>query len=463
MKLRSKRSMLTVAVVACLGSQSALAITYVEANAGPQFNFVNPGARSLGMAGAFVGLADDSTAAYTNPAGLGQLSRKEWSIEGRHTEFDTVSVREGRMLDSPTGIGVDTIDGLRQQETSADVTNLSFLSFAFPLENGTLAFYRHELANFEANFTSNGIIVQSLDLASSIPIVRIPNSISDVDLQIVNYGIAGSWRASDKLMLGGSINLYQFDFDTLSRRYTFDADGDGIVTPLERYSTLDFSDDMNTRSATQNGDDSAFGFTLGLLWQPNDQWSVGAVYRDGPEFEYDYGVTAEAGGNPAFNGTTDFTVPSVFAVGIGFRPNDSWRIALDASRVFYSQHADHVESQQDGTDVDYLKLDDGTEIRLGFEYTAVEAKHPWQLRFGAWHEPDHQLYFDGVVTPYTGTPLPADVRDENFRAALFQKGDSQMHYTAGYGIVFEKFQLDAAVDISDRTNTFSLSMVYFLK
>ncbi|MGB5341528.1 MAG: hypothetical protein WBP67_05500, partial [Thermoanaerobaculia bacterium] len=32
-----------------------------------QFNFADPGARSLGFGGAFVGLADDATAAFANP------------------------------------------------------------------------------------------------------------------------------------------------------------------------------------------------------------------------------------------------------------------------------------------------------------------------------------------------------------------------------------------------------------
>jgi long-subunit fatty acid transport protein len=464
MKSRAKHGVLAVAILACLGSQSAFAITNVEANAGPQFNFVNPGARSLGMAGAFTGLADDSTAAYTNPAGLAQLSRKEWSIEVRHTEFDTTSVRDGRMLDTPTGIGVDTIDGLRMQDTTEEVNNLSFLSFALPLEKGTVAFYRHELANFEANFTSLGIITQTAGPAVPIPLVdRIPPSISDMDLQIVNYGIAGSWRASDTLMVGGSLNYYRFDFDTTSLRYSLDANHDGVITNTERLTTLDFSDASLARVATQNGDDGAIGFTLGLLWQPNDRWSVGTVYRHGPSFDYDYGVTLSETGSPPFDGTTEFKVPSVWAVGVGYRPSDSWRIALDASRVFYSQHSEDVEAQVDGADVDYLRLDDGTEIRLGFEYTAINAKNPYQIRFGAWHEPAHQLYFDGVITPYTGTPIPQPLRDVNYRAALFQRGDDAMHYTAGYGIVFKKFQLDAAVDMSEQTDTFSLSMVYFLK
>src|SRR5690348_1460924 len=130
MKRLHERSMLAMAVSSCLlASAPALAVTNVEANAGPQFNFINPGARSLGMGGAFIGLADDSTAAYTNPAGLGQVS----------------------------------ISGIQTQDTSRDISNVSFLSFALPLEHGTLAFYRHELANFGADFASNGPFVQTLN------------------------------------------------------------------------------------------------------------------------------------------------------------------------------------------------------------------------------------------------------------------------------------------------------------
>ena len=40
---------------------------------GPHFNLQNPGARAMGIGGAFISLADDSTAAQANPAGLTQL------------------------------------------------------------------------------------------------------------------------------------------------------------------------------------------------------------------------------------------------------------------------------------------------------------------------------------------------------------------------------------------------------
>src|SRR5688572_6657952 len=56
----------------------------IEALSGLQFNFGNPGARSLGMGGAFLGLADDASGAEANPAGLTILRKPEVSIEVRN-------------------------------------------------------------------------------------------------------------------------------------------------------------------------------------------------------------------------------------------------------------------------------------------------------------------------------------------------------------------------------------------
>src|SRR3954467_3589297 len=56
----------------------------IESLSGLQFNFGNPGARSLGMGGAFLGLADDASAAEANPAGLTILRKPEISVEARN-------------------------------------------------------------------------------------------------------------------------------------------------------------------------------------------------------------------------------------------------------------------------------------------------------------------------------------------------------------------------------------------
>ena len=48
----------------------AVAQSSAEVNAGIQYNFSSPGARSLARAGAFIADASDATAAYANPAGF---------------------------------------------------------------------------------------------------------------------------------------------------------------------------------------------------------------------------------------------------------------------------------------------------------------------------------------------------------------------------------------------------------
>ncbi len=48
-------------------------------------NPVGSGARAMGMGGAFIGIADDATAASWNPAGLIQLETPEVSIVGDYS------------------------------------------------------------------------------------------------------------------------------------------------------------------------------------------------------------------------------------------------------------------------------------------------------------------------------------------------------------------------------------------
>ena len=97
-----------------------------------QFSFSNPGARSLGLGGAFVALADDATAAWANPAGLVQIAKPEVSVEVRYWSYSTPFVSGGRLRGEPTGVGLDTVDGIQTDTDEFDVTGLAFLSFVYP-------------------------------------------------------------------------------------------------------------------------------------------------------------------------------------------------------------------------------------------------------------------------------------------------------------------------------------------
>src|SRR5919106_3525316 len=106
----------------------------IEALSGLQFNFGNPGARSLGMGGAFLGLADDASAAEANPAGLTILRKPEVSLELRNYEENQIFTTSGTFPD---------IERTAFKHYSKRV-NVSFASAVVPVKNFTFGAYYHE-------------------------------------------------------------------------------------------------------------------------------------------------------------------------------------------------------------------------------------------------------------------------------------------------------------------------------
>ncbi len=196
----SKRGLVLglLAILLALVSQAALA------QGGPstfQFSFSNPGARSLGFAGAFAALADDATAAFANPAGLVQLTRPEVSLEGRYWSYSTPFTEGGRVSGEPSGILLDTIAGLRTARSEVDLSGVSFLSYVYPRGDWSLAFYRHVLANFESVRATQGFFVDN-------PVVpRTDDFRSFLDMEIVSYAVAGAYRVSEDFSLGIGLSL----------------------------------------------------------------------------------------------------------------------------------------------------------------------------------------------------------------------------------------------------------------
>ena len=125
--------------------------------------FSNPGARSLGLGGAFVALADDATAAFANPAGLAQLTKPEFSAEGRIWSFSTPFTAGGRAGGESTGIGLDDRQDLKEARSTEIITDISFISYVYPMKRWSLALYRHELANFESRSETQGLFGEFSD------------------------------------------------------------------------------------------------------------------------------------------------------------------------------------------------------------------------------------------------------------------------------------------------------------
>ena len=236
-----------------------------------QFSFSDPGARSMGFGGAFVALADDATAAFSNPAGLVQLLRPEVSIEGRRWSYSTPFTVGGRVEGLPSGIGIDTTAGLRTATSEDELSGLSFLSFVYPKGNWSFAFYRHELANFKFFSETQGLFGGG---PNCLQPPRCFDQRETNDWEIVNYGLSAAYRISDKFNLGLGVVYYDASF--VSEVTLFHQDDDSRESFFGPNSYLPERSLFSVRNSI---DDTEWALTGGFLWRLSESWSIGGVYR----------------------------------------------------------------------------------------------------------------------------------------------------------------------------------------
>lgn len=417
MRLIQKTCML-LAAVAVPGMMQAGELPNTEGMSGLQFNFSAPGARSLAMGGAFLGRADDSTAAFANPAGLTNLFSAELAAEWRFNNYDTPYTSGGSYPD------VD------RDKAGSSANNFSYLSFVYPMDKVVLSVYRQEFMDFNSQFSSDAI-----DLGDDFFAFPTDNA---SDINIVNYGFSMAFRVSDRISLGASISYYDFDMDMVTMRY-------------------DFLDGEFLNQQTQRGRDNNWGFTLGALFSVTDSFSLGLVYRSTPDFDAQHNQEVIGFPTLGFEQAYEFEVPDAYGIGLSWQPNDNLTINFDVMRINYSDLADPVfwafsdPTPDFGQEiVDGMSIDDGTEFHLGAEY--VMQDQPIALRAGIWYDPDHALYDSGPADP-----LNASARANS---AFFPEGDNVTHYSIGLGVFFENFQMDFGADFSKYQDTLSVSGVY---
>ena len=435
---------LDIARIATVFLALALVAGEAWAQAGPtifQFTSSNPGARSLGLGGAFVALADDATAAFTNPAGLVQLVRAEISLEGRLWGYTTPFAVGGRLSGLPSGIGLDQTAGLRVSESSDTLSGLSYLSFVYPSEKWSLAVYRHQWTSFEDSSNTQGFFGDSPDISTRPRVrcgpdtFRVRDFTASNELEIVNYGVSGAYQMSEKLSIGGGLSLYDGTFANRGEFFALvDANhpqgcfGPSIAAPEARIQT-----------STVTIDDTAWGFNAGALFELSRHWKLGGVYRRGPNFR----LTEESRSGPILDLPEDtilasetgkFRTPDVFGIGIAFKSeNGAVTVSFEWDRVIYFNVPDSVE------------LNDGNELHLGGEYAFIEWVPAVALRFGLWLDPDHRLL-----------ALEGDSLDK----AIFRGGEDELHVAFGFGLAFQNFQVDLGVDLSKLVNTASVSAIF---
>ena len=438
MSLRHTHSFLLLTAILIGGS----AVAQEEAPPVVEFSFSNPGARSMGFGGAFVALADDATAAFANPAGLVNLVEREVSVEGRFWGYSTPVVQGGRGFGPATGQGLDTSPGLQVGDSTADLGGLSFLSLVYPRGDWSFAFYRHQAANYE--FASETVAL------FFGPWPGFPGSRArswdyrrQMDFELASYGLSAGYRINDDLSLGLGVSYFELD----------------IALRLESFAIFDSSDhqqpdwwaahsfftpELLVTDWTLESRDDAWGLLAGLLWRLSERWTLGAVYRHGPEV--DGFLQERAGpmhreapaGTVTLSGVGKLSLPGVFGLGTAYRSGDGrLTLSLEWDRVGYSSILKDADPD--------LVLEDADELHAGAEYVFARSTPIVALRLGAWLDPDHRI-------GYRGGSYVAQ--------ALILPGSDEIHLAVGLGMVFRRFQVDLGVDLSGPVDTASLSTIY---
>ena len=451
-------------LITLLAVPAAAQNTDIESLSGLQFNFGNPGARSLGMGGAFIGLADDASAAEANPAGLTILRKPEISIEGRNFEE--------QQLFSTSGTFPEIV---RTPFTHySQRVDLAFASIVYPIKDRfTLGVYYHEPLRNEGagqvvpvrnQFTgqitadvpdfyfSNGQKTAVDEAACIAERVATKNPLACIQYAILPFlsalkvqertlGVAGAFKVGD-FSFGGTVRYQRFNETAFTFRVTdtFDFSSISVQATSDIRGNLDQAEDVDDVT-----------FAGGMKWAPNDKFSMGAVFKQGAKFD---APTFAANENTGFEfvkaADTVFHIPDIYGIGVSVHVTPVLIINADAVRVTYSNLVDDfVSINEDVRALDKAyRADDVIELHLGAEYF-FSTKVPIALRAGFWRDPAHSVEFRGPLSS------PSAVAS----AILYPKGETANHISAGVGLAWPRFQIDAAYDRSEHFRVGSISVV----
>jgi long-subunit fatty acid transport protein len=404
-----------------------------------QFDFLNPGAKSKAMAGAFVGVADDATATFANPAGLVLITRPELSVEGRHSRVETLFLERGRLSGEITNEETDIVRGPVFGRSIGSDGGAAFVSGVYTRSSGrwSVAGYRHELVRVDQRFLSNGVFQKAPEEFTSR---RDTPQEGMRTVSVTGYGMTGAYRLGRETSVGIGLAVYSFDLNSRFRRF----DTVGFLGPPNL--TVELG------NSSQAGDDTSVAPTVGALYGLSTRARVGVMYRHGPSFTF----RTKDGTDPERQAR--FRVPDTLAVGASFRPVSVVTVAMEVTRVQYSRLrrdfvTDQARAVKRESDFD---IPNGTEVHIGAQYLPTISYGAPKLRAGVWYDPDHSVQFAATAA---STTITDRLFDERLSAAL-STGKSLVHFTGGVGFsVSPRLEVNGGVDVTSRSRAISASFV----
>jgi len=428
---RFARIVVAFAVLTAGMAFSAAAQTNDEATPFPslQWNFSTPGARANAMGRSFIGVADDASAAVTNPAGLTSLTRPQVYAEYKNTQLKIDRLAT-----------VDSLRTLQPTTNTATVNSLSFLSVSAPIGDKIAvagSIYRfldyHESFNFDPRPIPN----------SPGGFVLFPIT-GNADFTATAYGGSVAYNVTNELHVGGTIAANQLKATSVGTRNAIATFGSNPTTSpiVVNQTSIDASE-------------MAVSGSLGALYKVNDMVNVGFDFTKGPKFNSSENLLANPGYNPnipsrgtnqpltqatGFPKAFSLNVPDHYGIGVAVRPTPKLLIAGDAVRINYSSLSKNttVVFQTTTLTGNEYATPDVWETHVGAEYNVYSMTgNAIFVRGGFFSNPAHLVTF-------TGTSDPEVNAAETAKFNLLPRSN-ETRGTAGVGIAIgPRAQIDAA-------------------
>ncbi len=357
------------------------------------YNGLGSNARALGMGNAYIGLSDDASAAYFNPAGFGLLKRLELSGGLEYSSFKN---------------DVNFMNSSSSFDNSS--TNLNRISFAFPFPTmqGSLVFglSYNKTKDFNGGLSFDGFnsgntsMIQSLnggnipydlyltDSAYSTSINGMLNQSGNITNEgsLDNWTFSGAVEAARNLFLGGNLNIHTGSFKSVNDYYEDDTHNiyQGLTDPATP-NTRDFQTFYFNRIL--NWDISGWDAKVGMLYQFENYGRVGFTIQFPKSYtikeKFDVNGSSQFGSGVTYtlnsadySDQVQYDIVTPFELGGGFSANFMGLIfSADGTLIDYSQAK---FSNGDGISSQYIEQQNKTikdqlgavlNYNLGLEYT----------------------------------------------------------------------------------------------
>jgi long-subunit fatty acid transport protein len=374
------------------------------------------GSRALGLGGAYIGIADDYSASFWNPAGLTQIRR----LEG----FGTLSYTQRK-----NNASFDDLSSL-DELTSTKVNSIG-LAYPVPTYQGSLVFSLgyHRVKPFDSSLQFGWI--------NTTPGDSVRQDWSEIEEgSLNNWVFAGAVELAPNFSLGAALNVwngtddYQFSFEERD-------------TPFDLYTFNKFRMD-NTITSTFSGYNLKLGgfyrpisnFRLGFTIATPVTYTVKDEWRDSEKTTFDNNDIDEA----VDRGQIEYKIRSPFTFGAGASLNVANLLLAasvensDWSQVRYISDPPFAGvSKNEANEELARKYRNTTRYHLGAELTLPLID--LQVRGGYFYDPTplDETYFSGGQIPNNA---------------------NREFFTAGVGVFLDKqIRLDVGV-ISGRWNDY---------